>query len=222
MSAQHGSNFLYSWYSDSHSPQATSTASVILSPGVSSPVSRFTWLYTHMWPIQSKLVVLKSLSRFLSTAVASQSTMDPRTGGKSSYRATPTWFFSSSFPSSSMYKAFDELLYPSISESSSKDLRSWRRIFDHESGDENFVTPSDWVLEPPGDNITMESMYDSDWVAIGGGSSSGSTAATVQLLVSLTISLMHAKLSFFTAPSTDFTAHISVDFPRLRIIGFLS
>ncbi|KAH9847335.1 hypothetical protein C2E23DRAFT_741971 [Lenzites betulinus] len=76
--------------------QATSTASVVLSSA-------------------SKLVVLKSLATFLGYAVAATSaakdvTSDSHTGSL----ATPTWYFSSSFASTSAFNAFDALLRPTL------------------------------------------------------------------------------------------------------------
>ncbi|KAI0800897.1 hypothetical protein C8Q74DRAFT_1314301 [Fomes fomentarius] len=86
--------------------QATSTASVVLSPA-------------------SKLVVLKSLSTFLSHAIASA--WHPRDLAQASGAtlATPTWYLSSSFSSTSAYEAFDALLRPMSARRSSQSAWVW-------------------------------------------------------------------------------------------------
>ncbi|KAI0756631.1 hypothetical protein C8Q80DRAFT_1093119 [Daedaleopsis nitida] len=71
--------------------QATSTASVVLSPA-------------------SKLIVLRSLSLFLSQAITSAWRFEDTTEASGSTMITPTWYLSSSFASRSAFEAFDSLL----------------------------------------------------------------------------------------------------------------
>ncbi|RPD64943.1 hypothetical protein L227DRAFT_591208 [Lentinus tigrinus ALCF2SS1-6] len=87
--------------------QATSTASVVLSPA-------------------SKLVVLKSLASFLSHAITSAWHNQESAEASSSTVTTPAWYFSSSFASSNAFDAFDTLLHPVTSaEGSRQPTRTW-------------------------------------------------------------------------------------------------
>ncbi|EMD42224.1 hypothetical protein CERSUDRAFT_110758 [Gelatoporia subvermispora B] len=70
--------------------RATSTASVVLSPG-------------------SKLIVLRSLSSFLKNALSSSTEL---TTTDAAIPTAPTWFLSSSFTSQETYQSFDSLLRP--------------------------------------------------------------------------------------------------------------
>lgn len=62
--------------------------------------------------VQSKLVVLKSLSTFLSHAIASAWHPRDLAEASGSTLATPTWYLSSSFSSMSAFEDFDALLRP--------------------------------------------------------------------------------------------------------------
>ncbi|KAI0361212.1 hypothetical protein OH77DRAFT_1443396 [Trametes cingulata] len=85
--------------------QATSTASVVLSPS-------------------SKLTVLKSLASFLSYAVtAAGGPQDVTAEASAGALPTPTWYFSSSFASTSAFDAFDALLRPTSTSSPHADSR---------------------------------------------------------------------------------------------------
>ncbi|KAI0330555.1 hypothetical protein GY45DRAFT_736395 [Cubamyces sp. BRFM 1775] len=90
--------------------QATSTASVVLSPA-------------------SKLVVLRSLATFLNYAVSiTGRTNDSAADPSSATFITPTWYFSSSFASTSAFDAFDALLRPlrsQITSDARPDVRTW-------------------------------------------------------------------------------------------------
>ncbi|KAI0094749.1 hypothetical protein BDY19DRAFT_1038840 [Irpex rosettiformis] len=96
---------------DRSSIQATSTASVILSPA-------------------SKLVILKSLLCFLSTALSGRSILqsDPVPSiGSSAQVPTPAPFMSSSFTSSTAFASFDALLQPKAS----KEAYQWTECLDN-------------------------------------------------------------------------------------------
>ncbi|KAF8140186.1 hypothetical protein EV363DRAFT_1393099 [Boletus edulis] len=102
------------------SAQATSTASVVLSP-------------------QSKLVVLQSLSSFLSHAI------DPQPFAGESHRgigqataAVPTWFVRPSFVNTRLYEEHAKALQPSLHGVNGKHL-TWSVDPDFESFDEDFV-----------------------------------------------------------------------------------
>ncbi|TFK91694.1 hypothetical protein K466DRAFT_595903 [Polyporus arcularius HHB13444] len=101
--------------------QATSTASVVLSPA-------------------SKLVVLKSLASFLSHAIKSAWHDRESAEASSSTVTTPTWYLSSSFASSDAFDAFDALLRPIISTQGSREpIRTWRDEVSPE--EDGFVGP---------------------------------------------------------------------------------
>ncbi|KAI0375373.1 hypothetical protein BV20DRAFT_265919 [Pilatotrama ljubarskyi] len=103
--------------------QATSTASVVLSPSV--------WAFgcsgvklTDIAIMQSKLVVLKSLASFLAHAVTANSTgTDVIPEANTGTLTTPTWYFSSSFASTSAFNAFDALIRPISTPSPQADSR---------------------------------------------------------------------------------------------------
>ncbi|KAL4242182.1 Pre-rRNA-processing protein IPI1 [Abortiporus biennis] len=117
--------------------QATSTASVVLSP-------------------TSKLVVLRSLARFLEHALSISSNSTVIHGAT---QTIPTWFFSSSLRSEEAFSNFDSLLQPA---STSKDTRLWEPEFDIDSSNDDYVvsgvsrkTPSPWSLHDLSD-INLE------------------------------------------------------------------
>ncbi|KAI0830683.1 hypothetical protein BC628DRAFT_1313137 [Trametes gibbosa] len=127
--------------------QATSTASVVLSPA-------------------SKLVVLKSLATFLGYAVTAISTANHvTTESHTGNLATPTWYFSSSFASTSAFDAFDALLRPSFHPSShsgsyQSTTRSWipEALEDNEEhfvGHFEFATshPTSWGINELNDVV---------------------------------------------------------------------
>ncbi|KIY62434.1 hypothetical protein CYLTODRAFT_361490 [Cylindrobasidium torrendii FP15055 ss-10] len=88
--------------------KATSTASVVLTPA-------------------SKLVVTRSLSTFIRTAISSTTVGD-----------SPRWFFASSFASSEAFNNFDRLLLSSDTAPS----RQWQETYDDETANEDFVMNS--------------------------------------------------------------------------------
>ncbi|KAH9898031.1 hypothetical protein C8Q73DRAFT_640798 [Cubamyces lactineus] len=120
--------------------QATSTASVVLSAA-------------------SKLVVLRSLATFLNYAVSiTGQTSDSAGGTHSATLITPTWYFSSSFASTSAFHAFDTLLQPIRSQSTSStrpdEVRTWHAEHSDETeedfvGDFNLAQPSSmaWTIQ---------------------------------------------------------------------------
>ncbi|KAI9060172.1 hypothetical protein FKP32DRAFT_1595567 [Trametes sanguinea] len=127
--------------------QATSTASVVLSPA-------------------SKLVVLRSLAHFLSHAVAvSGHSGDVTSESTSATLLTPTWYFSSSFASKSAFEAFDALLRPTWDPSSSSSrrlgdaTRTWVPEFS-EDCEEDFVGQFDLAVPPSTSSWTLQDMND--------------------------------------------------------------
>ncbi|KAI0080104.1 hypothetical protein K474DRAFT_1727562 [Panus rudis PR-1116 ss-1] len=120
--------------SDTGPVQATSTASVILSPG-------------------SKLVVLRSLSTFLRHALS-----DPK-HGTASLAHTPTWFLSPAFASTSSFEAFDSLIRPSfVTSGSSRNVRQWSEEVDYDVTDEDFVGTFPIATHPIGDSWTLQDL----------------------------------------------------------------
>ncbi|KAG6381242.1 hypothetical protein JVT61DRAFT_5646 [Boletus reticuloceps] len=103
------------------SAQATSTASVILSP-------------------QSKLVVLQSLSSFLSHAIDHQpfASGESHRGVGQATVPVPTWFVRSSFVNTRLYEEHAKALQPSLHGVNGKHL-TWSVDPDFESFDEDFV-----------------------------------------------------------------------------------
>ncbi|KAI0273534.1 hypothetical protein BC834DRAFT_921576 [Gloeopeniophorella convolvens] len=104
---------------DTGPPVATSTASVMLSTA-------------------SKLVVLKSLSKFLHAALNSTS------NGNENYASTssgPTWCFSSAFADPAAYSAFDSQFRPTtrLPSDAKPPLRLWQPEVDPEDDTEHFV-----------------------------------------------------------------------------------
>ncbi|KAJ3559764.1 hypothetical protein NM688_g137 [Phlebia brevispora] len=112
--------------------QATSTASVVLSPA-------------------SKLVVLKSLSAFLSAAILQRSSRRIRgTQTAITEQLTPTWFFARSFSSRAAFDSFNSLITPASAGSVRKglqDTRHWNQDFDARSTEEDFVQCSTWAVD---------------------------------------------------------------------------
>ncbi|KAI0673507.1 hypothetical protein C8Q78DRAFT_968534 [Trametes maxima] len=107
--------------------QATSTASVVLSP-------------------PSKLVVLRSLAAFLDHAVSEVGGASKVTGESSSATlATPTWYFSASFSTTSAFETFDSLLRPVSSASQARlgVAKTWFPEISDEDG-EDFVGQFDF------------------------------------------------------------------------------
>ncbi|KIJ68364.1 hypothetical protein HYDPIDRAFT_36848 [Hydnomerulius pinastri MD-312] len=120
--------------------QATSTASVVLSP-------------------QSKLVVMRSLSSFLSHAVDPQSL----TSGSSSPDLSPaaislpTWFLRPSFTCARLYEENAGIFQSSRAEKPGRHIL-WSLEPEFESFDEDFVYDSTAILNPPGTAWTINDL----------------------------------------------------------------
>ncbi|ETW87294.1 hypothetical protein HETIRDRAFT_59338 [Heterobasidion irregulare TC 32-1] len=100
--------------------QATSTASVVLS-------------------VTSKLVVLRSLSKFLRHALSPPQTTSLE--NDASQPSKSTWYYASSFSSQEAYRSFDTLLR-STSQNLPGDtpqVRYWKPEIELEAGDERFI-----------------------------------------------------------------------------------
>ncbi|KAJ8494635.1 hypothetical protein ONZ51_g2221 [Trametes cubensis] len=129
--------------------QATSTASVVLSAA-------------------SKLVVLRSLATFLNYAVSiTGRNNDSAVDAPLAALITPTWYFSSSFASTSALHAFDALLQPIRSQSTSgtraDDVRTWHPEHSVET-EEDFVGKFD--LAQPSSTAWMAQDLDSVHAAV--------------------------------------------------------
>ncbi|KAJ3490534.1 hypothetical protein NLI96_g1373 [Meripilus lineatus] len=102
--------------------QATSTASVVLSP-------------------KSKLVVLNSLSRFLRRALRVDDHL-PDSSSSLGHTPTPTWFFASSFSSNRAFTAFDSLIKPNYEAGSYtqvSSVRQWHPDVDFDNFEEDHI-----------------------------------------------------------------------------------
>lgn len=151
--------------------RATSTASVVLSAAVSDSLSS---IYGHGLtpPFQSKLVVLRSLAKFLRHAISPQATSAEEYSSTSAKSTTPTWYLSSSFLSEDAFRSFNSLLQPSSSSqksqnSSTPETKVWQSECDPETGNEDFVqcfeaadagagVESFWTLQELSEAVTLE------------------------------------------------------------------
>ncbi|KAI0715228.1 hypothetical protein C8Q76DRAFT_618591 [Earliella scabrosa] len=97
--------------------QATSTASVILSP-------------------VSKVVVLKSLASFLSQAIPFAWRSREPQGTSGPTLTTPTWYLSSSFASTSAFNCFDALLVPTLTQTDTGPSWHWSQELDGSEGED--------------------------------------------------------------------------------------
>ncbi|KAM5530783.1 hypothetical protein V8D89_015524, partial [Ganoderma adspersum] len=126
--------------------QATSTASVVLSPA-------------------SKLVVLRSFESFLAHAVSSSwNAKDTRESSAGSL-TTPTWYLSSFFASTSAFDTFDALLQPRVSLNGDSLRLKDRRIWSPEiSGDsaETFVGQFPFVADLCSSAWSLQDIADID------------------------------------------------------------
>ncbi|KAF9822049.1 hypothetical protein IEO21_00043 [Rhodonia placenta] len=127
--------------------RATSTASVILSPA-------------------SKLIVLKSLSSFLSHALSAASSSSQPSSSSSAHPPTPTWFLSSSFTSLEAYEAFESVLRPtyhaSQSMSSAGYAERWSEEADVDVTFETFPGHFDAASAPTGISWSLQELMNVD------------------------------------------------------------
>lgn len=127
--------------------RATSTASVILSPA-------------------SKLIVLKSLSSFLSHALSATLSSSQPSSSSSAHPPTPTWFLSSSFTSLKAYEAFESVLRPtyhaSQSMSSARYAERWSEEADVDVTFETFPGQFDAASAPTGIAWSLQELMNVD------------------------------------------------------------
>jgi pre-rRNA-processing protein IPI1 len=90
------------------------------------------------WIQQSKLVVLRSLSTFLQSALSPCYHASAKCSSNPSTSHIPSWYLAPSFASPEAYKAFDRLLQ-SASQHSSPSSRCWNIEVEPESGQDNFI-----------------------------------------------------------------------------------
>ncbi|KAL6304291.1 hypothetical protein BKA93DRAFT_733535 [Sparassis latifolia] len=136
---------------DSGPVQATSTASVVLSPA-------------------SKLAVLKSLSSFLTHALVSSLRVPDFASSPTSASppTTPTWYLSSSFSSSVAFDCFESVFQPicslSTGFSSSRrgfgPSRQWTQEIDPEVHFEHFPGDFAYAVAPIGAGWTLQDLTD--------------------------------------------------------------
>ncbi|CAL1695440.1 unnamed protein product [Somion occarium] len=158
---------------DSGPVKATSTASVILSPG-------------------SKLVVLKSLATFLNRALAVKKQASQSSSSSSS---TPTRFFASSFSSQSAFETFDSLLRPTLTDPTKTATRQWAEETDPTEDD--FVGAFTLASSHIGDSWSLQDLTNVELPILGkdvdGGQSSTGVNAEYTHVLHLT-KMLHATL----------------------------
>ncbi|KAI0931972.1 hypothetical protein AcV5_004663 [Taiwanofungus camphoratus] len=138
---------------DSGPAQATSTASIVLSPG-------------------SKLVVLESLSSFLSHALSVPRIARSCIASTSSVLSPqiPTWYLSSSFSSPEAFRSFDSILRPVYHTSAqsthtdfSRSSGQWIEEVDLEAQFEHFPGTFGFAADPIGMGSTIQDFANIDF-----------------------------------------------------------
>ncbi|KAI0062344.1 hypothetical protein BV25DRAFT_1856310, partial [Artomyces pyxidatus] len=124
--------------------QATSAASVVLS-------------------IPSKLVVFRSLAKFLRVAFAVPGPASPEKSASASKSATQTWFLAPSFTSPSAYEAFDSLLrpVPHDSRGAGAPSRRWQPETHPEDDAENYPNSPTLDFDLVGTSWTLQDLSES-------------------------------------------------------------
>jgi pre-rRNA-processing protein IPI1 len=109
--------------------------------------------------LQSKLIVLKSLSAFLAYALALPGHASANSTNNLSEIPLPTWYLISAFASQEAYEAFDELLQPfSQSSSPSSSYRCWHPEIEPDTGEENFSQRFDFATAALGNQWTLQEL----------------------------------------------------------------
>lgn len=108
--------------------------------------------------LQSRLVVLKSLSTFLAHAVAMeewpQNTLSPGSG-------IPTWYIASSFASPGAFKAFQQLLVPRLTTGTrASSSRDWKREVELDSTHERPLPIFPLVDISSGNSVSLQDLAD--------------------------------------------------------------
>lgn len=129
---------------DSETPQATSTASVVLSSAVSFSNRYFFGRCSSI--VQSKLVVLRSLAVFLQRALSIV--------GNESSSPESTWYMSSAFASARAHRSFDALFEPSLMSGPSKVV--WKS--EAMPSEEQFVGAFPLVDAGMGDGFSLQEL----------------------------------------------------------------
>lgn len=141
--------------------QATSTASVILSPA-------------------SKLVVLRSFSSFLSQAISSRDLNCYNVSQEETpkqLRRTPAWFMGSAFTSKSAFEAFDTSVLPAFSWPTSVPARQWQEESFPEDGQEDFVGSFPLLASDSVESWSFDSLSNLESIpALDGSDSAGSSS----------------------------------------------
>lgn len=116
--------------------------------------------------LESKLIVLKSLSSFLSHALSAASSSSQPSSSSSAHPPTPTWFLSSSFTSLEAYEAFESVLRPtyhaSQSMSSAGYAERWSEEADVDVTFETFPGHFDAASAPTGISWSLQELMNVD------------------------------------------------------------
>ena len=135
---------------------------------------------------------MKSLSAFLSLALATQQESRPRHGENPRASTTPTWFFASSFHSQSAFDAYDDLIWPhlsGLSASTYRVSRQWKKTWDVQNSSENFVDSSSWAIGNLCTEVTLADLANLEQTLAEAGSSAEDAATLAYLMVSCQPSL---------------------------------
>jgi hypothetical protein len=109
--------------------------------------------------VQSRLIVLKSLSAFLIKALASPNHTSAYSADNPSEILLPTWYLASAFTSREAYKAFDKLLQPFLQSAwPSSSSRYWQPEIEPEKSDEDFAQSFDFAAAALGDQWTLQEL----------------------------------------------------------------
>ncbi|KII93209.1 hypothetical protein PLICRDRAFT_101004 [Plicaturopsis crispa FD-325 SS-3] len=121
--------------------KATSSASVVVTP-------------------KSKLVVLKSLSNFLRSAISSPHAATPNPAVRASATPIPTWYLLPSFDDPHAYEAFDRLVQPTTDTPTSARRRPWIPTVDFDEDHEDFVQSFDLANPPFESECSLQNLSD--------------------------------------------------------------
>lgn len=119
-----------------------------------SSVGSFIELY-----LQSKLIVLSSLSVFLRNALALPDRASTNSNHNYSETSLPTWYLASAFASQAAYEAFDKLLQPRPQCTNHlSSSRRWYPESNTEMGDEDFAQRFGFATAALGDHWGLQDL----------------------------------------------------------------
>ena len=109
--------------------------------------------------MQSKVVVLKSLTSFLSQAIPFAWRSREPQGTSGPTLTTPTWYLSSSFASTSAFNCFDALLVPTLAQTGAGPSWHWSQELDDSEG-EDFAGSYSLAGAPCSAELSLQDLSD--------------------------------------------------------------